>query len=378
MTIRVLHVVKQLNPGGVETWLLNLIRVLDRTELEVDVAVTSQEPGLLEDAFRAEGVRIHRLGSPRNFPAFYRAFKLANKAYGPYDVLHSHLHYFSGVILLLGAIEGIRCRISHSHTDTRESDGKTLGRRLYTQLMKFLIMATGTSHLAVGSEAAEALYGEDWREKRSIRISRCGIDVSRFIPKADNREVGRRLRSEFGISGQSLIVGTVGRLVKEKNQLFLIEVFKELLKLREDAHLVIAGDGPLRELLTARASLLGVADRVVILGNRQDVPELLTSLFDIFLLPSRVEGLPLAALEAQAAGLPCMLSSRITKEAIVVDENVRTIELTAGPNAWASELVSFLERPRLSREEALRKMLESQFAINVNARELQEIYCHNR
>src|SRR5690606_31255122 len=130
------HVVKQLNPGGVETWLLNLVRVLDRTELEVDVAVTSQEPGLLEDAFRAEGVRIHRLGSPRNFPAVYRAFKLANKAYGPYDVLHSHLHYFSGVILLLGAIEGIRCRISHSHTDTRESDGKTLGRRLYTQLMK--------------------------------------------------------------------------------------------------------------------------------------------------------------------------------------------------------------------------------------------------
>lgn len=369
MALRVVHVVRKLDPGGVETWLLQLINYFDRSRCLLDVAVTSNEAGAFNEKFRAQGVKIHKLGSPRNPIRLQANFSRINKLHGPYQVLHSHLHHFSGVMALIAAREGIPHRITHSHSDTRTAP-TGLGRIAYLRIMKWLVNRYGTLHLAVGEGAASALHGSKWRESQNVVISRCGVDFGRFMSTAD----ARGLRSSLGIPEGSLVLGTAGRLVPVKNQTFMIEVRKRVLERQPNSYLVIVGDGPLRNLLQAKAKSLVVEGRLRLLGPRIDVPEILANVFDLFLLTSIYEGLPLSVLEAQAAGLPCIISRSITKECIVVQGLVQMLDLEAGPERWALEVFELSRSPRTGRTEALSTMVASDFSIHKNVKQLSRYY----
>lgn len=374
--LRVLHVVRKLDPGGVETWLCQLLECFDRSRFKIDIAVTCDEPGRLEPKVRRLGARVHRLGHPRNLLRFARRFRQIVGAFGPYRVVHAHLHHFSGILAWLAAREGIPHRITHSHSDRRHAEGRGIIRQTYLAGMKALVRRYGTLHLAVSSEAAEALYGPRWRDLSDVAISRCGLDFRRFGEVQKRRdELRRQLRAELGVPSRALVVGTVGRLVEVKNQAFLVDLLRELRRAGHDAYLVIAGDGPLRGRLVGRAQEIGVEANMRLLGIRQDIPELLSSLYDVCVLPSLYEGLPLVALEAQAAGVPLLMSSNVTAECIVIKDLVRRLPLDDGPRRWAEILAELAHlRQAIDAGGCWKVMEESSFSIRSNVEELARFY----
>ncbi len=333
--MRILHVLGKLDRGGVETWLVQALRHIDRQKYQMDFLVHTTEPGAYDEEVKAMGARIIPCLRPSN-PALYAKnfFRILRK-YGPYDVVHSHVHHFSGYVLMLAAMAGVKVRVAHSHSDTRQSEAKArIGRRTYRGAMRGLIRELGTAGLAVSTEAGNDLFPLGWRRSSRWRLHHLGIDLSRFMFDAKKDEVRRSL----GIPTDALIVGHVGRFTEEKNHSFLIEIAREVISRQPRAFFLLVGDGPLRLTSEAKVDAYGLRDRFLFTGVRPDVPMLMKGAMDVFLFPSTREGLPITLLEAQAAGLKCIISDVISEEAIVIP-NLVVRQSTATPkNKWA-ELV---------------------------------------
>src|SRR5690606_17882169 len=277
----------------------------------------------------------------------YRIFKKTKP-----DVVHSHVHAFSGLVLLIAFLSGINNRISHSDSDTRFKEKNiSLIRELYFLLMKFLISVFATTRIAVSSLAAENLYGMNWKTKKNCVAIPCGIDISRYDPKYKNAN----MRNDFGLPEDALVVGHVGRFEEPKNHGFLIDVFFEIHKQNSNAYLVLVGDGVLRTQIEEKVAALGLSSKVVFLGLRKDVPLLMLSVFDIFVFPSLWEGLGLVAVEAQSAGLLCIASNNVPKEADVGS----CVYLDLNKSLWVDNILNYknkdknLENERYSIEKSI-------------------------
>lgn len=364
---RVLHVVGAMNPGGVETWLLHVLRSMDGRKVGQDFLVLGEE-GLYADEVRRAGGRILRVAGPARRPiTFLRDFSRLLRDEGPYDAVHSHLHQFSGIVLRAAHRAGVPNRIVHSHFDSTKVDGAAgLLRRGYLAVTRALIRRHATHLLAVGDAAARALYGPAFASDRRYRLFSCGIDFSRFAPPVDRAA----LRRALGLPEDATVIGHVGRLEKEKNHEFLLEVVAQA----PSIHAVFVGDGTLRAPLRAMAKRLGVEPRVVWTGPRTDIERILPAM-DAFVFPSHFEALGLAPLEAQACGLPCFVSEGVPAEVAIVPELVRHLPLEAGAAFWAEEILRTLDAPRpVGAAEALRILRQSRHDVNASARALEQLY----
>ncbi|EYB69483.1 glycosyl transferase group 1 [Deinococcus phoenicis] len=361
--LRVLHLTGPLNRGGIETWLVNLLGQVDRQEIEMDVMTLSRAPetGSYDAQVRALGASLIPGPPTRNLLTFVPAFLRLLRRHGPYDVVHSHVHHFGGLALLLARLAGVPTRVSTSHSDTRRLDAQARnGRYAYLTLMRAAMRAGVTHRLAVSAEAA-SLYGPDWREL-GTEIVRLGIDLRAFRQPVDRLAV----RAELHLPAGEPVVGHVGRLRPEKNQAFLLDVFAAYLNRHGPAQLLLVGDGEERAALEAHARALGLSERVHLLGSRPDVPRLLQAM-DVFVFPSTFEGLSLALLEAQAAGLPCVVSADLTAESRVPGVPYFPVDLAHGPPLWADTIAQALAA---GRGQASRMNLD----IAENARALAELY----
>jgi len=335
-----------MDPGGVETGLMRMLRAVDRQQCAMDFCCLSGAPGSYAPEITALGGEVLPCKVGRNPFAFARRLS-ALLCEGRYDVVHSHVHHFSGYILRIAARAGIPGRIAHSRSASDFKEG-ALARPLYRALMTRWIRRYATVGLAVSGEAAEALFGPSWQEDPRYRVIHNCIELSRFDHAVDAASV----RQSLGLPAEAAVIGHVANLHPVKNHTFLLDVAREVFARRPDAWLLLVGDGPLRSQLEARAAELGIAARVVFTGRRADVPDLLLGAVDLFCLPSLWEGLPLSAVEAQAAGLRCLLSDSVTRETAVVPGAVEFLPLSAGPSAWAEAICRRLDEPRVPREEA--------------------------
>ncbi len=228
-----------------------------------------------------------------------------------------------------------------------------------------------TLGLAVSQCAADSLFGADWSSDPRFRISYCGIDLAPFRAQADRQSV----RGEFNIPADAFVVGHVGRFDYQKNHKFLIEIFAALAKRRPDARLLLIGEGPLRPEIEAQVAQAQLTDRVIFAGARPDVPRLMTTAMDAFVFPSHFEGLPLVLLEAQAAGLPCLLADTVAEETTVNTALVRRLSLSRAPETWCDELARLCQSlAGRSRQEAVGVIERSPFNIEVGVARLQEFY----
>jgi glycosyltransferase involved in cell wall biosynthesis len=193
-----------------------------------------------------------------------------------------------------------------------------------------------------------------------------GVDLQSFL---EPRNLLRR--ADLAIPADALVVGHVGRLNGQKNQAFLLEAFAKAAAQDPRLHLAIVGEGPLEDALNEQARGL---ERIHFLGRRGDVPTLLTGLFDAFAMPSLHEGLPVALLEAQAAGLPCLISERIGMQVLVLPEIVETLSLEQGTDAWAAQMLNAVRRGRMPRHEAVRRMRLAGFDSRLSAERLVGFY----
>jgi len=368
--IRVLHALGRLNAGGVETWLVHVLRRIDREKFQLDFLVSTEEPGSYDEEVRALGGWIVPCPNPHRPWGYARALLRILENEGPYDAVHAHLHHFSGLELWAAERAGVPLRICQSHLDSAWVDRSAgLARKSYLALGRALIAEHATHLLAVSDDAGRALYGEAALSDPRYGLIRCGVDFERF-GRVEDRGL---LRRQLGIPMDAKVVGTIGRLAPQKNQAFLLAVMAELIARDPFYRLVVVGDGPLRGELKERAASLGISDHVTWTGARTDVERLLPT-FDAFVFPSLAEGLALAPLEAQAMGVPCVYSEAMPKEAGVVEELVHRLPLTAGSSAWAREVEEAIYAPRPSSAEALARMRASPFDIDSSTRSLELLY----
>jgi glycosyltransferase involved in cell wall biosynthesis len=367
---RILNVVGRLDRGGVETWLMHVLRHIDRTRFAVDFLVHTDVTAAFDDEVRSLGSRIIPLPSPTPGLRYASRFRRAIQGGEGYDLVHSHVHHFSGVVLRAAYLAGVRARIAHSHSDTSATQAMaSTWRRGYLTMTEALIRRYATMGLAASAKAGEALF--TWRPTAAEcpwRVLHYGIDLEPFKLAADRLAT----RKDLGIPEGTLVVGHVGNLVPVKNHPLLIRAFAEMSRHDAKTILLLIGTGPLRADLDAQIAALGLTQRVIFAGARSDVPRLLMGAVDVFMFPSLWEGLPLAVVEAQAAGLPIVLSDKVSEEADIVPEQICRLSPEMDATAWADACLR-LATAR-TRGEGYRRVAESDLNIDRSVAALQDVY----
>jgi len=315
--------------GGIESFLCNVLKEMDLSRLKVDIVASSIKESVFTKLLQECGVRFLELsGNQRKVAENHRRFRELVRE-RCYDELHLNaFHGLSLAYLNIARQEGIPVRIAHSHnTALRKSPARPLKLMLHS-LAKKQYTKYATELWACSHAAAEFLF--DKRDlKRGFKFIPNGIDVDRF---RFNTVVRDEVRKGLGLDNQ-FVIGNVGRLCFQKNQTFLLDVFSEVLKRHPDSRLLLVGNGEDKPALLEKAQRLGVSEKVLFCGTTQQVERLLWAM-DVFAFPSQFEGLGIAAIEAQAAGLQVICSENIPKETCITT-HIYVVPLTRESDTWA-------------------------------------------
>ncbi|GBE30563.1 putative glycosyltransferase EpsF [bacterium BMS3Bbin04] len=347
--------------------ILNLMREIDRERFQFDFLVQKHERASYDDEAESMGATIHRITGYKNLPVYgAQVYRLMRN----YDSVHSHVYAYSGFLMYIARLAGVPQRIVHSHTHREADEHPSFLRGLYLTWMKHLIRREATEWFACSVDAGRSLFGEMWDHWDHCRVIPNAINLDAFHSTVQPEE----LRSSFGIPLESPVIGHVGRFVPEKNHSFLLDIFGELLIRKADSHLVLVGDGPERQSIEDLVKQRGWVSRVHFLGLRSDVPDLMRGLFDILLLPSKWEGVPLTVIEAQAAGLPCLASSVVPDEALVVPSLVKRLDFIGGIEAWAQVINDHMKIEGISHEGSYDLVAKSGYNASITAKTLETVY----
>lgn len=367
---KILHVVGSLNRGGIETWLREVVGRLPRERYESDFCTYRRGGG---GAYAAElarcGCKLHYIPlgrSPLAILRFSSRFRRLLSG-GRYDVVHCHGLLLVGFIMFLAWLEKTPVRIAHGHS-TRRVGGPVSVVALSLTLGRFLVRAFSTHGVGCSAEAAAALFGKGWRENAKYKVIHCGVNLTPFGVSLDGSA-----RGDLGIPHGAKVIGHVGSFSIVKNQRFLVAVAAHVFRRRPDAVLLLVGEGTLRPSIEESCAAVGIRSRVIFAGESSRVPELMRSAMDAFVMPSLHEGLPLVLLEAQAAGLPCLVSDVVSREAMISEGTIQFLPLGSGVGAWGDAVLSLLERPT-RRPDLLERMANSDYNADVSSNRLGDLY----
>lgn len=357
--IRILQVVTQMTRGGLETMLMNYDRHIDHSKVQFDFlehrdTVTDYDREILE-----LGGMIHRLPrlNPMS-PAYLKALDRFFAEHPEYRIVHSHLDCMAGIPLKAAKKNGVPVRIAHAHSSNQVKDAKYPLKLYYKR-----DIPTYATHLyACGEEAGRWMFNG-----HPFSVLNNAIDCTAF---QYNEDIRRKYRDELGVSEHTILVGHVGRFMQAKNHLFLIDTFSALLERQPDSKLLLVGRGDLEQSVREKAETLKISDKIIFAGVRNDVNRLFQAM-DVFVLPSLFEGLPLVLVEAQSAGLPCVISDHVPPECEKARDLVRFLPLEVGADRWAEEI---LRSAKIVRRDTLAEIQASGFDIRENALKLQQFY----
>lgn len=307
---KVLQITGSLRIGGLEKVAYNYYKYINKNEYNFTYLVFSSEEEGYGPLLTEMGANIIRIPAPgQDYFGYIRRIRRILNDFGPFDVVHSHLFFNSGLAMKAAYLEGVPIRISHSHTYNRTSKG--LLRIAYMKIMKYMIKKYSTDYLASSSLAGEYLFGESLFKKEGIVIKNA-IDNSLYNFDYRNR---LKIRNELDVE-EKIVLGHTGTLNIVKNQTFLIDVAYELKMRKMDFTLLLIGNGPQKETLEEKVIHLGLEREVIFIGQKDNI-EFYLSAMDIFLFPSLYEGLGISVVEAQANNLPCIVSPYVPNEAII-------------------------------------------------------------
>ncbi|MFN7923300.1 MAG: glycosyltransferase [Bryobacteraceae bacterium] len=369
--MRILHVTGEWAYGGVEMWLMHVFRRLDGSH-RMEILLNSNPPSPLESELARLGVKIHYIGhNPRSRTLLAKVFRHLKK-HGPYDVVHSHFNHASGAVMAAAWAAGVPERISHAHNDISSWLAKQ-PPKMKRRCTRLSAMSNrfSTSLLGASLPSGDSIFGHGWNSRPRCRTLYCGVDMTAFEHPADREAI----RRELGIAPHRHVIGHIGRFAEQKNHAFLVRIAEEYRRIDPDVCFVLIGEGPLEPQIRAQVAAAGLEDHVRFLGRRTDIPRIMTGLMDAFVMCSNFEALTLVLMEAQAAGLPSVYSTRISNEVATIPELMRQLSLDEPPRRWAEALHQARReyQPRW-RTEALRVMKESPFNIDHSARELLAFY----
>jgi len=298
--------------GGTETYLMNIYRHIDRNVLQFDFLTyyTKGQVGYYDEEIIKLGGKIHNIdpvskAGPIKFINDIRDILKQNN----YVAVHAHTSYNIGFSMLAAKLEKIDIRIAHSH-HTKPPVLPTIPKRIYGYLMHYLINKYANIFCACSKKAAEFLFTKKHMHINYIFLPNA-VDTSKFLEMPSLSS--STLKNSLNIPVQSKVIGHVGRYGKAKNHEFIIDMFCKMLQKREDVYLVLIGDGPTKEDIDKRIQSYKIQDHVRVLGIRNDIADLM-NMMEVFILPSHYEGFGIVLLEAQASGLPCVVSENIQPE----------------------------------------------------------------
>jgi glycosyltransferase involved in cell wall biosynthesis len=368
--IKILQVAGKMNRGGTETWLMHVLRNIDRDRFHFDFLVNTEEKCHYDDEIRQYGCNIISCPKFRNpFAYSYHFFQAVNK-YGPYHIIHSNGNYMSGFILFLAKLAQIPVRISHCHNDlSKEQKFQGTSKHLFNSMMIKLVNRYATLGLAASVLAATSIYGKDWKSDSRWNILYCSISLNPFYNEVENKT----LRMDLGLNDNSFVIGHVGSFTIQKNHAFMLKILQEALKMKPKTKLLLVGDGPLKQEILKKAVDMGISNSIIFAGVRDDVPRIMSGAMDVFLLPSFYEGLPVVGMEAQAAGLPFILSDIITDEVDIVKPLIKRLSLSQSPRVWAEECLK-AGNIKFPQKDALALMEKSPFNIQTAVKKLEQLY----
>lgn len=359
--IRVLQILGIVANGGVEAVIMNYYRNIDKTKIQFDFVVHSDADKNYINEVLAMGAKVYKITpyTKNIFKFMYEIYHIIKS--NQYQIVHSNMNALSGFALLPAYLAGAKVRILHNHTtDSKEEKLRSLIKRMLRPFTKLF----ANQYCACSKLAAEWMYGKNAVIKGKVTIINNAIDFKKF---KFNKETRERLRKEIGLE-DCFIIGHVGRFMKQKNHEFLIEIFNELLKQKQNAKLLLIGDGKLKLQIEEKVKNLGIEKAVIFLGNRNDVADLYNAM-DVFVFPSFYEGLGMVVIEAQVNSLPVVTSDAVPEEAKIT-KNIRFLNLQQTKTEWCDAILNSKRKEVVNNENSLLK----NFDIKNESKKLEELY----
>lgn len=329
MNKRILHIVPNMNMGGLETFIMNVYRNIDRNKIQFDFLEHYKEESFYDKEITNLGGKIYHFTFRNDNNIFKYIYNLNNffKEHKEYEVIHCHMESIGALIFVIAKIHGINIRIGHAHTNSTSNNLKGIIKRITSSFFKY----TTTVNLACSKEAGKYLY---FNKKFTVIPNGINFDKFKF-----NKEKRTQLRNKYNLNNK-FVIGHVGRMDKAKNQLFLIDVFYEYQKSNSKSILVLIGDGELKNEIVLKVKDLNIEDKVLMLGVRSDINDIY-SMFDLFLFPSLYEGLGIVLIEAQINGLTSLVSKNIPRSTKISD-SIKYLPLDK--DKWVNEIKKIVKR----------------------------------
>ena len=367
--IRVLHVVNSMNCGGTENMLMNIYRNIDKEKIQFDFLVHTDAPAFFDEEIRSLGGRIFY--APRwNILNFFEYKKVLNAFFKEHDkefsIVHGHIGSSSCIYLAIAKKYNLKT-IAHSHSANFSL--RSVKNIIYLSLNK-ITKRIADNFFACSLDAGICRYGEKICKSNKFKVINNAIALDKYQKNQDEKE---RIINEFKLK-DSFVVGHIGRFTYAKNHPFIIETFKEILKLKENAKLLLIGEGELRVDFEAMIEKEGIKDKVILTGVRKDITALV-QVMDAFIFPSHHEGLGIAAIEAQTMGTPCFINKSLPKD-LDINPNVYRLSLEDSPEKWA-RFISENADNKISAEEAYNNISEAGYDIKNTVKYLEQFYLNN-
>lgn len=358
--IRVLHVFGRLDAGGAESRTMDIYREIDKTKIQFDFAIHTEDECVFSQEVRDLGGKIFTFPrfNGKNYYQYKKKWINFFEKNSNYKIIHGHQTSVAFIYLNVAKQFNIPVRIAHSRNSNKDSKIK----KYTSKLSRY----AATDLFAVSKVAGASEFGKRLLRNEKVRIIPNGIDAAKYSFKQDIRI---KKRKELKVDDK-LVIGHIGRLHSQKNHEFLLQIFKELLKINKQAKLLLIGEGELQKQINQRLLDLKIEKHVELLGERSDVPDLLQA-FDVLLFPSLYEGLPGVVLEAQAAGLPSIISDTITREVKITDL-VEYNSLDAPAMEWATKSLSIVEKTE--RKNMYPEFVKTGYDIDSVSKQYQDFY----
>lgn len=364
--IRIAQIIGKWLGGGVESVVMNYYRHIDRSKIQFDFICDEDSTNIPYDEINSLGGKVILIPPYQKVIRYHKELKKVLKE-GNYKIVHSHINTLSVFSLWAAKSAGVPVRIAHSHSTTNKKEKK---KNLMKQVLKHFSKVFATDYMCCSELAGRWLFGDKEYDKGNVYLLNNAIDLDKF--KYDEN-IRKEKRKELNISDDTLVIGHVGRFVEQKNHRFLIDIFNEVHKERKNSILLLAGQGPLMDEIKEKVSKLGLNESVRFLGQRNDIDELYQA-FDVFLLPSLYEGLPVVGVEAQATGLLCILSDDMTKETKILT-STKFLSLNQNMTEWAKTILDrYIDRYMDRSKNTFEEMYENGFDIKIETYKLENTY----
>lgn len=367
---RILHVVSAMHRGGAETMIMNLYRNIDREKVQFDFIVHSEKKEDYDDEIISMGGRIIKCSSLGTLGPIKYVKELSRiiKENGPFQAVHSHTDFQGGFVALAAKKAGIDKRICHSH-NTQWVANPNIKHKLQMRIFKEMIDLYGTDYCACGIDSANFLFKKSKIDNKKILYLNNGIELEKF----NDCMCDKYIKKELNIKDDEIIIGHIGRFCEQKNHKHIIMIGNYLKKNNYKFKILLVGQGPLLNEIKEMVNHYDLNENIKFLGVRKDIPSLM-NIFNVFLFPSFFEGLPVVLIEAQAAGVHCLISDCITKEVDLGLNLLNYLSIEKNIEQWVEKinLLKGLDKP--SYVNRVLKIKERGYEAKGNIHTLMKMY----